>query len=141
MFTAAVPTISAAVARGRLHRAAEWGPSMSEKLLCPPRAAAVSHGAVAARQPLDGAAAGAARQRAGDRPDSVQAIDAVPGQARIFVATGHGHLGLTGAPHTGQLVAELVTGARPSLPLDAYAPRRFAGGSKPRRLPTMPPPA
>ena len=60
-------------------------------------------------------------------PDSLPAIGAVPGQSRIFVATGHGHLGLTGAPHTGQLVAELVIGTRPSLSLDAYAPGRFAG--------------
>jgi len=58
-------------------------------------------------------------------PDSLPAIGTVPGQPRIFVATGHGHLGLTGAPHTGQLVAELVTGTRPSLSLDAYAPGRF----------------
>ena len=60
-------------------------------------------------------------------PDSLPAIGAVPGQSCIFVATGHGHLGLTGAPHTGQLVAELVIGTRPSLSLDAYAPGRFAG--------------
>ena len=60
-------------------------------------------------------------------PDSLPAIGAVPGQPRIFVATGHGHLGLTGGPHTGQWVAELVSGAQPSLPLDAYAPGRFGG--------------
>jgi D-amino-acid dehydrogenase len=58
-------------------------------------------------------------------PDSLPAIGAVPGQPRILVATGHGHLGLTGAPHTGQVVADLVTGTQPSLSLGAYAPGRF----------------
>lgn len=58
-------------------------------------------------------------------PDSLPAIGAVPGQPRVFVATGHGHLGLTGAPHTGQLVAELVTGQPGGIELRPYAPGRF----------------
>jgi D-amino-acid dehydrogenase len=60
-------------------------------------------------------------------PDSLPAIGPVPGQPRVFVAAGHGHLGLTGAPHTGQLLAQLVAGGRPALLLDAYAPGRFGG--------------
>ena len=60
-------------------------------------------------------------------PDSLPAIGAVPGHANVFVAAGHGHLGLTGAPHTGQLVAELVAGKRSALSLDAHAPGRFGG--------------
>ena len=60
-------------------------------------------------------------------PDSLPAIGAVPGHPNIFVAAGHGHLGLTGAPHTGQLVAELVAGAPPGLSMQAYAPGRFKG--------------
>jgi D-amino-acid dehydrogenase len=60
-------------------------------------------------------------------PDSLPAIGPIPGQARIFVATGHGHLGLTGAPHTGQLVAQLVAGTRSAQSLVAYAPGRFGG--------------
>lgn len=58
-------------------------------------------------------------------PDSLPAIGPVPGQSRIFVAAGHGHLGLTGAPHTGQLLARLVAGLPKAVPLEAYAPGRF----------------
>lgn len=60
-------------------------------------------------------------------PDSLPAIGAVPGHPNVYVAAGHGHLGLTGAPHTGQLVAGLVAGKQPALSLDAYAPGRFGG--------------
>ena len=58
-------------------------------------------------------------------PDSLPAIGAVPGAAGVFVAAGHGHLGLTGAPHTGELMAMLVCGQAPNLDLSAYAPGRF----------------
>lgn len=60
-------------------------------------------------------------------PDSLPAIGAVPGHRNIFVAAGHGHLGLTGAPHTGQLVAQLVAEGRAAMSLEAYAPGRFGG--------------
>ena len=59
-------------------------------------------------------------------PDSLPAIGALPGHANIFVAAGHGHLGLTGAPHTGQLVAALVCGEPVKIALEPYAPDRFA---------------
>ena len=58
-------------------------------------------------------------------PDSLPAIGPLPGHANIFIATGHGHLGLTGGPHTGRIVAELASGKRPGIALDAYAPDRF----------------
>lgn len=58
-------------------------------------------------------------------PDSLPAIGLVPGHANVYVAAGHGHLGLTGAPHTGQLVAQLVAATRATISLDAYAPGRF----------------
>lgn len=60
-------------------------------------------------------------------PDSLPAIGPVPGQPGVFVAAGHGHLGLTGAPHTGQWVAEMVVGKRAAMSLAAYAPGRFGG--------------
>lgn len=59
-------------------------------------------------------------------PDSLPAIGAVPGAAGVFVAAGHGHLGLTGAPHTGELVAALVCGEPTGVDLQAYATDRFA---------------
>ena len=61
-------------------------------------------------------------------PDSLPAIGPVPGHPNIFVATGHGHLGLTGAPHTGCIVAALASGEQPGIALGAYAPDRFRTG-------------
>ena len=58
-------------------------------------------------------------------PDSLPAIGSLPGHANIFIAAGHGHLGLTGGPHTGRIVAALACGERPDIALDAYAPDRF----------------
>ncbi len=60
-------------------------------------------------------------------PDSLPAIGAVPGQANVYVAAGHGHLGLTGAPHTAKLVAALVAGLPADPMLRSFAPGRFAG--------------
>lgn len=60
-------------------------------------------------------------------PDSLPALGAVPGHARVFLAAGHGHLGLTGAPHTGEIVAALVAGEPLALDLAPFAPGRFQG--------------
>lgn len=59
-------------------------------------------------------------------PDSLPAIGPLPGHGNIFIAAGHGHLGLTGAPNTGYIVAALVCGERTEIALQAYAPDRFA---------------
>lgn len=59
-------------------------------------------------------------------PDSLPAIGPVPGHPNIFMAAGHGHLGLTGAPHTGRIVAALVCGEQPGIAMGPYAPGRFA---------------
>jgi len=58
-------------------------------------------------------------------PDSLPAIGPVPGHPRVFMAAGHGHLGLTGAPHTGRIVAALVSGEPTGMVLAPYAPDRF----------------
>ena len=59
-------------------------------------------------------------------PDSLPAIGAVPGYPNIFIAAGHGHLGLTGGPNTGRIVAAMASGERLNLDLAPYAPGRFA---------------
>ena len=58
-------------------------------------------------------------------PDSLPAIGALPGQPRVLIAAGHGHLGLTGAPHTGRIVAALASGEPAGIGLGPYAPERF----------------
>jgi D-amino-acid dehydrogenase len=58
-------------------------------------------------------------------PDSLPAIGFSRRSRNIVYAFGHGHLGLTQSAGTGKLVAELVTGAAPSLDLKPFSPQRF----------------
>ena len=60
-------------------------------------------------------------------PDSLPAIGAVPGQQRIFVVAGHGHLGLTGGPHSGHIVAALMSDETAGIDVGAFLPGRFGG--------------
>jgi len=58
-------------------------------------------------------------------PDSLPAIGFSRSSRHIVYAFGHGHLGLTQSAGTGKLVAELITGAAPSLDLTPFSPQRF----------------
>lgn len=67
----------------------------------------------------------------GHRPapaDSIPVIGAVPGIAGAYAGFGHHHVGLTGGPRTGQLLARLVSGRKPNIDLTPYSPARFAAG-------------
>jgi D-amino-acid dehydrogenase len=43
----------------------------------------------------------------------------------VFFAFGHHHVGLTGGPKTGRLIAELITGSEPNIDLTPYRVDRF----------------
>ena len=58
-------------------------------------------------------------------PDSLPVIDRAPGQSRVIYAFGHGHLGLTQAPATGRLVADLIAGQAPPIDLTPFRASRF----------------
>ena len=58
-------------------------------------------------------------------PDSLPVIGRSPKVRNAYFAFGHGHLGLSCASTTGRLVAELVTGAAPSIDLTPYRIDRF----------------
>jgi D-amino-acid dehydrogenase len=58
-------------------------------------------------------------------PDSLPVIGRSTRSADVIYAFGHGHLGLTGAPFTGQLVAELVAGRPTAIDVAPFAPERF----------------
>ncbi len=58
-------------------------------------------------------------------PDSLPVIGPSSGGAEVIHAFGHGHLGVTLAPVTAQIVAALVAGKTPQLDLSAYQPGRF----------------
>lgn len=60
-------------------------------------------------------------------PDGLPAIGPVPGVEGLFVATGHGMLGLTLGPVTGKLLSESILDGRTSLPLGPFDPARFLG--------------
>ncbi|WP_170476113.1 NAD(P)/FAD-dependent oxidoreductase [Ruegeria arenilitoris] len=64
----------------------------------------------------------------GHRPapaDSIPIIGEVPGVEGAFMGFGHHHVGLTGGPKTGRLLAQLISGRTPNTDLSAYAPSRF----------------
>lgn len=58
-------------------------------------------------------------------PDSLPAIGPSRATPRVIHAFGHGHLGLTQAVGTARLVADLVTGAEPTIDLSPFSPQRF----------------
>lgn len=64
----------------------------------------------------------------GHRPatsDSLPVIGEV-GQTGIYAGFGHHHIGLTGGPKTGRLLAQLMTGQIPNMDMAPYDPARFA---------------
>ena len=60
--------------------------------------------------------------------DSLPLIGEV-GQTGVFAAFGHHHIGLTGGPKTGRMVADLVAGNRPNNDMSYFEPKRFAKGA------------
>jgi glycine/D-amino acid oxidase-like deaminating enzyme len=58
-------------------------------------------------------------------PDGLAIVGRLPGHARIVVAAGHGHLGVSLAPLTGRLVAEIIAKRSPVVDLAPLAPNRF----------------
>jgi D-amino-acid dehydrogenase len=64
----------------------------------------------------------------GHRPapaDSIPLIGEVPGLKGAFLGFGHHHVGLTGGPKTGRILAQLVAGKAPNIDLAPYSPSRF----------------
>jgi D-amino-acid dehydrogenase len=58
-------------------------------------------------------------------PDSVPIIGASPALANVWIASGHSMLGLSMAPGTGKLVAEMITGEQPHIDAEVYSTTRF----------------
>lgn len=61
-------------------------------------------------------------------PDGLPVIGPVPGHTGLFVATGHGMLGVTLAPATAEVLAPAVLNGGISLELAPFSPARFGGG-------------
>jgi D-amino-acid dehydrogenase len=58
-------------------------------------------------------------------PDGVPLIGRVPGHRNVFIATGHGMLGVTSALTTAASIADLITTGRATLDLTPFDPARF----------------
>jgi D-amino-acid dehydrogenase len=58
-------------------------------------------------------------------PDGLPMIGRVAGQSRMFVATGHNMLGVTLAPATGRVIADLMLRAEAPFDLSPFSPNRF----------------
>jgi D-hydroxyproline dehydrogenase len=58
-------------------------------------------------------------------PDYLPGIGRAPGPARLFYAVGHQHIGLTLAPFTAEIIADMVAGREPAIPIAAYDLKRF----------------
>jgi glycine/D-amino acid oxidase-like deaminating enzyme len=56
-------------------------------------------------------------------PDSLPIIDQHPRDPKILFATGHGHMGISGAPMTAALVSDLLAGREPRIPTAPYRTR------------------
>lgn len=64
----------------------------------------------------------------GQRPmmaDSMPVISVSPNHHNVFYAFGHGHYGLTQGPTTGRVIADLVTGQRPTTDISEFRFDRF----------------
>ena len=58
--------------------------------------------------------------------DDVPLIGAVPGRDGLWLATGHGMMGIGMSAGTGQLLADMLTGQAPAIDPAPFAPERFA---------------
>ena len=64
----------------------------------------------------------------GHRPsvaDSIPVIGEAPGARGAFFGFGHDHVGLTGGPKTGRILAQLIDGKTPNIDLAPYRADRF----------------
>jgi D-amino-acid dehydrogenase len=65
----------------------------------------------------------------GHRPapaDSLPLIGANDAKGNSYSAFGHQHVGLTGGPKTGRLIADLINRKTPNIDLAPFAPRKYA---------------
>ncbi|HTS21003.1 MAG TPA: FAD-dependent oxidoreductase [Casimicrobiaceae bacterium] len=60
-------------------------------------------------------------------PDGLPYVGRFARFANLSAATGHAMMGVSLAPITGKLIAEVLSGERPSCAIDALSPDRYAG--------------
>jgi D-amino-acid dehydrogenase len=58
--------------------------------------------------------------------DDVPILGRMPGRQHVWLATGHGMMGIGMSAGTGQLMADLVAGRETAIDPTPYSPARFA---------------
>ena len=59
-------------------------------------------------------------------PDSTKVLKLSDLRGKVWIAAGHGMLGISMSTATGQLMADLMTGRPPAFDPSPYRPERFA---------------
>jgi D-amino-acid dehydrogenase len=57
--------------------------------------------------------------------DDLPVIDRIPHRAELYVAAGHGMMGMSLAPATGRIIADLLNGRNPQIDISAFRLQRF----------------
>jgi D-amino-acid dehydrogenase len=57
--------------------------------------------------------------------DDLPVIDRMPHRAELYVATGHGMMGMSLAPATGRIIADLINGRNPQIDISPFGLQRF----------------
>ena len=57
--------------------------------------------------------------------DDLPVIDRLPDRSGIFIATGHGMMGMSLAPATGKIIADMVAGHEPEIDISPFGLQRF----------------
>jgi D-amino-acid dehydrogenase len=58
-------------------------------------------------------------------PDGLPVIGAAPRHKGLFFAFGHGHVGLSNGPITGEAIGDLLVGRAPAFDIEAFGAERF----------------
>ena len=58
-------------------------------------------------------------------PDGLPVLGVSSAANNAFFAFGHGHIGVTSAPMTGEIITSLISGGTPTVNLAPYSPTRF----------------
>jgi D-amino-acid dehydrogenase len=58
-------------------------------------------------------------------PDSIPVIGEIDRARGVFAGFGHHHVGLTGGPKTGRLLAQMISGRKANIDLSPYSPNRY----------------
>jgi len=65
-------------------------------------------------------------------PDGRPLVGPVPGLAGLWVAAGHGPIGVLAAPATARMLADHLVGGRPDPAAARFDPARFTTAAPPR---------